>query len=58
MSTTEVALTAHVIVPWDSLSPSILRDTAAEIERRFKIGHVTLQLEPAGHDDQCAPGVC
>lgn len=54
MSTTEVALTAHLVVPWDSCAPSMLRDAALEIERRFKIGHVTIQLEPAGHSDDCA----
>lgn len=53
-STTEVALTAHLIVPWDSCAPSLLHDTAAEIERRFKIGHVTIQLEPAGQPEPCA----
>ncbi len=60
MSTTEVALTAHLIVPWDSCSPSMLRDTAAEIERRFRIGHVTIQLEPSGQDQHCEqrPGAC
>lgn len=54
MSTTEVALTAHLVVPWDTCAPSMLRDAASEIERRFKIGHVTIQLEPAGHSDDCA----
>jgi cobalt-zinc-cadmium efflux system protein len=54
MSTTEVALTAHLVVPWDSCSPSMLSDAAVEIERRFKIGHITIQLEPAGHSDDCA----
>jgi cobalt-zinc-cadmium efflux system protein len=54
MSTTEVALTAHLVVPWDGCSPSMLSDAALEIERRFKIGHVTIQLEPAGHSDDCA----
>lgn len=54
MSTTEVALTAHLVVPWDSCSPSMLTEAAVEIERRFKIGHVTIQLEPAGHADDCA----
>ena len=57
MSTTEVALTAHLVVPWDSCSPSMLSDAALEIERRFKIGHVTIQLEPAGHADDCARAV-
>ena len=48
MSTTEVALTAHVVVPWATCAPTFLRDAAKEIEHRFKIGHVTIQLEPAG----------
>jgi cobalt-zinc-cadmium efflux system protein len=46
MSTTEIALTAHVVVPWATCSPTFLRDAAAEIEKRFRIGHVTIQLEP------------
>lgn len=54
MSTTEVALTAHLVVPWESSSPSLLRDTAAEIERRFKISHVTIQVEPSSTTEQCA----
>jgi cobalt-zinc-cadmium efflux system protein len=53
MSTTEVALTAHVIVPWETCSPRLLAETASEIERRFKIGHITIQLEPAGHAGDC-----
>jgi cobalt-zinc-cadmium efflux system protein len=56
LSTTEVALTAHLIVPWDTCSPTLIADLSAEIARRFKIGHVTLQLEPAGHID-CEQGV-
>jgi len=47
MSTTEVALTAHLSVPWETCSPTMSSDAAAEIEHRFKIGHVTIQLEPA-----------
>jgi len=57
VSTTEVALTAHLIVPWDSCSPSMLRDTASELKKRFKIGHVTIQLEPAGQSADCEQGV-
>jgi cobalt-zinc-cadmium efflux system protein len=49
MSTTEVAMTAHLVVPWAKWSPQRLRDVAPEIEHRFGIGHVTIQLEP---DDQ------
>jgi cobalt-zinc-cadmium efflux system protein len=53
MSTTEVALTAHLIVPWETCSPTMLADASAEIARRFKIGHVTIQLEPVGHGENC-----
>jgi cobalt-zinc-cadmium efflux system protein len=46
MSTTEVALTAHLVLPWDACPPSFLRDVEAELEHRFGIAHTTLQLEP------------
>jgi cobalt-zinc-cadmium efflux system protein len=53
MSTTEVALTAHLVVPWASCPPSFLRDAETEIEHRFGIAHTTLQLEPADADEVC-----
>jgi len=55
MSTTEIALTAHLIVPWDTCSPTLVVDLCSRIEQRFKIGHVTLQLEPADHAEHCEP---
>lgn len=45
-STTEVALTAHLVVTDAAVSPSV-RAAADEIEHRFGIAHATLQLEPA-----------
>jgi cobalt-zinc-cadmium efflux system protein len=60
MSTTEVALTAHLIVPWETCSPRMLAEIANDLERRFRIGHVTIQLEPVGHGEDCEraiPGV-
>jgi cobalt-zinc-cadmium efflux system protein len=58
MSTTEVALTAHLVVPWQTCPPGLLRDTCTELNRRFKIAHATLQLEPTdGADcDRCVDG--
>jgi cobalt-zinc-cadmium efflux system protein len=53
LSTTEVALTAHVILPWDTCSPTLLADASAELARRFKIGHATIQLEPVSHGARC-----
>lgn len=53
MSTTEIALTAHLVVPWAECAPSFLRDAEKEIEQRFGIAHTTLQLEPADADEAC-----
>jgi cobalt-zinc-cadmium efflux system protein len=53
MSTTEVALTAHLVLPWDACAPTMLARVSAEIAQRFKIGHVTIQLEPADHGQNC-----
>jgi cobalt-zinc-cadmium efflux system protein len=59
MSTTAVALTAHLVVQWDGRSPMFVRDASHEIEHRFGIAHATLQLEPADVEAACAqPGVC
>ena len=46
MSTTEVALTAHLVVPWSTCSPNLLHDAALGLRERFKIAHATIQLEP------------
>jgi len=59
MSTTEVALTAHLVVHWEGRSPLFVRDASHEIEHRFGIAHATLQLEPAHADETCRqPGQC
>lgn len=59
ISTTDVALTVHLVVLWEGRSPLFVRDAAHEIERRFGIAHATLQLEPANADVVCGqPGVC
>ena len=46
MSTTEVALTAHIVVPYDECSPRFLTEVAAHLHDSFKIEHTTIQLEP------------
>jgi cobalt-zinc-cadmium efflux system protein len=45
MSTTEVALTAHLVLPWPTAPPGFLASIQAELERRFAIHHITIQLE-------------
>jgi len=45
MSTTEVALTAHLVVPEGTAGDDFLHAAAEMLEHRFDIGHVTLQIE-------------
>jgi len=45
MSTTETALTAHLVLPGGHPGDQFLAVTATELRRRFGIGHATLQIE-------------
>ncbi|MGA0601052.1 cation diffusion facilitator family transporter [Caulobacter sp. KR2-114] len=49
MSTTETALTVHLVRPGSDLDDALLRQACAELKQRFRIGHATLQIE-AGSD--------
>ncbi len=51
MSTTEVAMTAHLVAPWEKCSPRMMANVAKAMEREFKIGHTTIQLEPLEGDE-------
>jgi cobalt-zinc-cadmium efflux system protein len=46
MSTTEVALTAHLVMPWGECPPPFLETLDHELETRFGIAHATIQIEP------------
>lgn len=52
MSTTEFALTAHLVMPAGFPGDRFLADCAHAIEHRFGITHSTLQIE-VGDDDDC-----
>jgi len=45
MSTNEVALTAHLVIPSGHPGDVFLHDVAAELKAHHGIGHVTLQIE-------------
>lgn len=47
MSTTDVALTAHLVMPWTSSPPAFLGTLDRELEERFGVAHVTIQIDPA-----------
>jgi cobalt-zinc-cadmium efflux system protein len=45
MSTTEVALTAHLVMPEPPADDRFLGDVCHELRHRFEIGHATIQIE-------------
>ncbi len=45
MSTTETALTAHLVTPAGSPGDAFLMETCRQLSHRFGIGHATLQIE-------------
>ena len=58
MSTTETALTAHLVRPGTGLDDALLHRAAEELRKRFGIGHATFQVESgdAGHPCALASG--
>ncbi len=53
MSTTEAALTVHLVMPWPDCAPAFLQTLPVELHERFQIDHVTVQLEPNDPDQGC-----
>jgi len=55
MSTTETALTAHLVMPGGHPGDAFLRDLTANLAGRFGIAHPTIQIETAdGSEPACA----
>ncbi|MFL0357441.1 cation diffusion facilitator family transporter [Erythrobacter sp. GH1-10] len=55
MSTTETALTAHLVMPGAPCSDQFLHEIAHSLEDRFGINHATIQVE-RGEKDDCGTG--
>jgi len=53
MSTTENALSVHLVVPDGHPGDRFLAETARALEQRFGIGHATLQIEHGDPDHPC-----
>lgn len=53
MSTTEIALTAHLVKPDGALDDALLTRVEHELRKRFGIGHVALQFESGGVTNPC-----
>jgi len=52
LSTTDIALTAHLVRPGKGTDDALLMDTSDQLHRRFGIGHSTFQIEEG--DEACA----
>ena len=50
MSTTEVALTCHLVMPAGCPGDSFLHDASAMLHSEFEIGHSTIQVEQNEHE--------
>lgn len=55
MSTTETALTAHLVMPGGYPGDALIRHAAKELEHHHRIGHATLQVE-TGEGGGCSLG--
>lgn len=53
MSTSEVALTAHLVRSSDKVDNTLLEEASHELHERFGIGHATLQIEHEDGQHQC-----
>ena len=53
MSTTETALTCHLVIPAGHPGDQVLHEIAEELEHRFSIPHTTIQVE-ISEDPNCA----
>ncbi|HEY2710670.1 MAG TPA: cation diffusion facilitator family transporter [Caulobacteraceae bacterium] len=53
MSTTETALTAHLVRPGAALDDALLTEACGELKRRFSIHHATLQVEAGALEHPC-----
>ena len=54
LSTTETALTAHLVRPGAKLDDSLLHSTCEALRDRFQIGHATIQVEDGDSVEGCA----
>lgn len=53
MSSTEVALTAHVVMPGEVSAPPFLQRISQQLHEQFGIEHTTIQVEPPEAGDAC-----
>ena len=53
MSTTETALTAHLVIPYETKDDYFLKKICGELHSRFGIEHSTIQIEKSAQSANC-----
>ena len=53
LSTKEVALTAHLVMPENGLSDADHKKINEHLREKFRINHVTIQVESGSDEDRC-----
>jgi len=53
MSTTETALTAHLVIPGEAKDDYFLKKICGELHSKFAIGHSTIQIEKSAQSANC-----
>lgn len=53
MSTTEIALTAHLVIPEETKDDYFLKKICGELHNRFGIEHSTIQIEKSAQSANC-----
>jgi cobalt-zinc-cadmium efflux system protein len=53
MSTTETAMTVHLVRPGAGLDDHLIHDVCHELDHRFRISHATLQVEAGDTERAC-----
>lgn len=56
ISTKEIALTAHIVVPHYDVKSSLVKNLEEELHHHHQIGHVTIQVE--SEEDECEQVDC
>jgi cobalt-zinc-cadmium efflux system protein len=54
MSTTDIALTAHLVMPGGHPGDAFFEEVAEDLHAQFHITHPTIQIELDGLDHGCA----
>lgn len=57
MSTTETALTAHLVMPEPPADDEFLHDLARQLQQEFNISHATIQIERSDEGQLCRQAV-